>query len=120
MALTPPGHIRSSVTIALDQTGPRVMENLRALHALGFARLADRIEKRILTVDITLEGGSLVVRAPYNETFLQGSFGLKGRYFDRTRKATVVAASAKPELWSLLRRAYPGRTGRGPKGMFQI
>lgn len=106
--------------IALDQTGPRVMENLKALRVLGFDKLAERIEKRILVVDITVEGGSLVVKAPYNETFLQGSFGLKGRYFDRARKVTIIAASAKPELWTLLQRAYPGLTGRGPKGLFQI
>lgn len=106
--------------IAVDQTGPRVLENIQALKALGFDVLAGRIEERLLTVDITVEGGSLVVRAPFNETFLQGSFGLKGRYFDRARKVTIVAASAKPQLWTLLQRAYPGLTGRGPKGLFQI
>jgi len=106
--------------IAVDQTGPRVLANIQALKALGFDVLAGRIEERLLTVDITVEGDTLLVKAPYSDTFLQGSFGLPGRHWDKARKVTVVAASAKPALWSLLRRAYPGLTGRGPKGLFQI
>ena len=108
--------------IACEQTGEGVNAMTNALRALGFRRLGDRIASRLATIVVEEEDGTLVVKTPYNPTFVQ-MFAAARReigndaYWDAKRKRNIIPARAKRALFELLKAGFPGATLSGPKGL---
>lgn len=106
--------------VAARQDGPDVLRLVSAIRALGFVSLADRIARRLARVSIALEAGHYVVRGPYSDEAVAAFRSIPGRRFDRESKSNIVPASSRRELFAALKRAYPGETASGPRGLFQI
>jgi hypothetical protein len=106
--------------IACAQAGPEVGQLTNALRALGFVKLAARIAKRLATVQVEVEDGAIFVKAPYSEEAVAILRAVPGRRWMKTEKLNSYPISSRAELFQALKRAYPGKTGFGPKGLFQL
>jgi len=106
--------------IAVEQDVPGVAHLVNALRALGFAKLAARVAKRLVRITITAEGADLLVVAPYSEEALTAWRGIPGRRWDKAAKATRVPAKCARPLWDLLRTHFRGVFAVGPKGVFVV
>jgi len=109
--------------IACDQYGPSVNALTNALRALGFQKLADRIENRVVAVRIERDGDRLVVFAPFREELVPAWRNVPGRRWDKTvgkKGANTFPASSGSHVWTFLRKHFAGCTGSGPKGLFTI
>ena len=104
--------------VARDQTGPHVVTWTNAVRALGYAKLAARIAKRIAAVEIDAEGGSYIVRARFSDEHLAAMRSVPGRWRDRENRCDRVPVSSRQALFDALTRAHPGQVARGPKGLF--
>jgi len=119
-------------------TASRQVEIGAALVALGFAKVAARIETRWTkraekeaaaaqkgaTVKIeALEDGFLAVSTPYVPEFvadLKAEIGFADRRWNKVDKRWEIARDAARGLWTVLRAHFAGSTGFGPKGAFEI
>lgn len=107
--------------IAVQQTGDEVLFAILRLSELGFSKLADRIAKRIGSVQVEeTTDGMLAVKAPYNEQALTGWRRIPGRRWDGQEKVNKVPITSKSALWGFLREYYPKHIGQGSKGFFLI
>lgn len=108
--------------IAVEQDGPLVNAYTNTIRALGFEKLADRITHRVATIRIEQDGGEYLVKTPYSEAAVNAFRGLPhdARRWDRQEKAWRVRTGAKGALFAALKRAFPGATASGPKGLFVL
>lgn len=109
--------------IALLQKDPAAFPMIRAIKALGYEALADRIEER-LSVKITLtldeDSGELTIKTPYHPAFVAAIKTVKGRKFDVDDKSWSVPYTARKAVWAALQAAFPGEDAVGPQGPFTI
>lgn len=80
------------------------------LRELGFDKLVDRIEKRVIKVRVDKDGDVYIVRAPYREEAIP-SWREVGRW-QRDDKTYRVPLENRRGLWSLLRAFYPGELAK--------
>ena len=106
--------------IAADQAGPHVVAMTNAVAALGFTTLAARISKRLAPIQIELQGQEYVVKSPYIENAPNWASSVPGARWDREAKRRRVPVSSRQALFQALKRAYPGSTAIGPKGLFSL
>jgi hypothetical protein len=106
--------------IAVDQTGAFVTQLTRALRALGYVKMSQRIEKRLARVQIEVDGDDYVVRAPYTDAAVEAMRCIPGRRWDADKKRNRIPASSKRALFQVLSSLYPGTTAIGPKGLFTL
>jgi hypothetical protein len=107
--------------IALEQTGPGVVEGCVELRELGFVTLADRILHRLKTIIISHDqDGMLVLKSPYDPDAVRALARIPGRRWDKDRKVNVFPINQKRALWLVLLEHYQGLMGVGPKGAFEI
>jgi hypothetical protein len=102
---------------------PRSIDTLyrcEALRALGFTRLAAIVEKRTAAICVTLTGGEMLVRAPYDPSFVDTVRNIPGRRWHAQEKTWGVPTSQRGLLWKALLRHYAGALGIGPKGPFVV
>jgi hypothetical protein len=106
--------------IACLQDDPDVRGRVVALSLLGFAKLADRIAKRVGCVRIEAAPGEYHVRAPYNEAHVAAMRQVPGRRFFKDGKDRYdrVPATSRAALWGALKGVWAGKLGSGPKGFF--
>lgn len=96
------------------------IEAAHALRLLGYDVLADRVQRRLAKIHITVEGAFLIVQTPFNPLFLHEVRSIRGRRWDYTRKVNAVPVGQKVALYEALLRCYHGELGVGPKGPFVI
>lgn len=112
----------------------KVLEYAELILKLGFTELAEKVSRRFMDgaekverdPDITIEetGDVMVVKTPFRrgakDEFINAWRQIPGRRFDRQRLANVVPKTSKAAVWGLLREFFPGKWGRGPKGVFRV
>ena len=109
----------------------RVMECADAIDALGLSGLAKKVRNRFKGIcnspekaDITIEvgGGMFKVKTPYrrgrSKEFVNAWRRIPGRRYRDGHN--YVPSTQKDALWELLREYFPGKSGRGPKGVFCV
>jgi hypothetical protein len=107
--------------IAVAQRGPAALQLAAVVRALGFTRLADRVEERLVQVRIELAGDEYVVHAPYSETFnARLGENRPARRWDPENKCWRVRAPFRGFLFAALKAAFPGVAAVGPKGSFVL
>jgi len=108
--------------VACHQDGELVLAAVRAIEALGFVKLAERIASRMGCVRIEEQGDALVVRAPYNPDHVERMRQVPGRRFVRETRGgyDLVPVSSKRALWAALKASFAGRLGVSARGMFVI
>lgn len=84
--------------IALHQSGENVARWTVAIAACGFTKLADRVAKRLSDLSIEREGDTLVVKAPFNHSFIFACRGIAGACWDAKRKVRTMPASSLSAL----------------------
>ena len=88
------------------------------IDALGYARLAERIIKRLGTVHVTpFKDRFYSVSAPYQDEFVSLIKGVPGRRWDGKLKVNIVPQTQARTLADILRRCYPGYVCVSDKGM---
>jgi hypothetical protein len=101
------------------------------LATMGLDELAEKVGRRFVNAnknaaDISIEesGNMMLVRTPYRrgeaEDFKAAWRAIPGRRWDNEKNANEIPTSARPHLWALLKRFFPGKYGKGPKGIFRI
>jgi len=106
--------------IARDQSGAHVLTWTNAVRALGYAKLAARVAKRLAAVEIESADDGYLVRARYSEAHVAAMRSVPGRRWDKANKCDHVPAASKEALLAALERAHPGQVARGPKGLFTL
>lgn len=111
--------------IAVQQLGIDAAKAAHKLRELGFARLADRVQRRTCHVRVVAEGVMFAVYAPSIpgvsfEEMRQAWRAIPGRQWDPKRRVNLIPRARRFELWELLQRFYQGRIGCGPQGAFTI
>jgi uncharacterized protein DUF6011 len=91
--------------------------------AAGFVRLAaalaDRHSRQVVNVEQL--GSELVVRAPYNEEFVQTTRHWRGRHWDPSARVVRFPVSSRAALWDALRASFgAGTMVVGANGMRRI
>lgn len=95
--------------VACDQKGTAVASATVALRALGFESVAARIAKRLISVNVTHEGDSLVVECGFNPRFNEAIRAAKGARWDAERKVRLVPMSQRLALWQAIKASFaPG------------
>jgi hypothetical protein len=104
--------------------GEDVLDMVRAIDALGFSKLSERILDRIEPIRLIADGNALLVFTPFSEAFVAGlksKIAAKAdRRWDPAKKAWRVSMTQKRVLWTLLQSEFAGRVAIGPKGAFTI
>jgi len=98
------------------------------IERLGLKVLADKVRKRFVNakknvkIRIREVNGKLYVKTPFrrNADFITAWREIEGRRYDYANKENVVPIEAKPQVWTLLQRFWPGFYGEGPKGLFRV
>ena len=104
--------------IAVNQMGDHCARMALVIDALGYARLAERIIKRLGTVHVSaFKENYYSVSAPYQDRFVSLIKDIPGRRWDRERKANIVPQTHARELARILRECYPGFICISDKGM---
>ena len=106
--------------IAIEQTGPNVLAYTNAIRALGYSKLAARLEKRLARVRIETANGRYVVHTPYSPEAVDAFRQIHGRKWEPESKAWSFPAEFKKAVWEILCSYFAGSVGMGPKGLFQI
>lgn len=106
--------------IAVAQDGPFVVAFTNAIRHLGYAKLADRIAKRLTKIVIGLEGDMYVVKTPFSDEAVAEFRAIRGRQWVGERKVNLFPRTARAALWDALVRLYKGQPARGPNGLFTI
>jgi hypothetical protein len=115
--------------IALKQRGPEVEQAIETLKRLGFARVVERIRKRIKTykkpaVGITYRYGRVFIQTPwvggaFNDLLLAWR-GIPGRRWEGKSMGNSFPMDQKRAIFNVLKRFFLGREAIGPKGEFTI
>lgn len=104
--------------IAVNQMGDHCARMALVIDALGYARLAERIIKRLGTVHVTpFKDRFYSVSAPYQDEFVSLIKGVPGRRWDGKLKVNIVPQTQARTLADILRRCYPGYVCVSDKGM---
>lgn len=117
------GNIAHVIGIAakLDEMG---FEELGCKVAKRFRKGIEKAERKPDITINSLPDGSLVVKTPFRrgdkDAFIAAWREIPGRRFDRNLRANVVPASSKSQVWGLLMDFFPGKWGKGPKGVFRV
>lgn len=74
--------------IAAEQEGKTVPALTSTLHALGFAKLAARIAKRITAISVEIAGSEVILTSPFSPEFIAASRSIPGRRWDGVTKTT--------------------------------
>lgn len=112
----------------------KVIELADEIRKLGFEELAVKVERRFKEgvaqatrkPDICIEedGEDLVIKTPYRrgdaDAFIGAWRAIASRRYDRATKRNRVHKSQRRAVWALLRRFFPGKWGKGPKGVFRV
>ena len=107
--------------IALDRHGANVATFVTAVHLLGFAKLAATLaEKTCGRVDVTLDGSTLVVDAPFSAEFNEAIRTVRGARWCSQSKRRLVPVDARKELFAILKHTHKGAILTGPKGMVTL
>lgn len=109
--------------IAVNQRCDQSFTDCERLRSLGFGLLASRIIDRIANggvIVISETSGGYLVTTPYNETATAAWRCIPGRRWINSSTANFVPASARGDLWALLRTYFAGSIANGPKGTFVI
>lgn len=93
---------------------------LDKLYALGFGKLAEKLEKAWMPIRIEEKDGRIVLTTPYNPDAVAASQQIKGRQWDKANKVNTFPVTAKAAVWDLLTKFYAGMAGMGPKGAFVV
>ena len=106
----------------LDQVSRcAVANNLHELRAMGFLKLASKLEAQWVQIRVTEEpDGTYAVKAPYDERSVLSWRRIPGRVWDGRNKVNRVPMAGRVKLWELLIRHFPGFAGMGPKGSFVV
>ncbi len=96
--------------IASQQTGFDVARLTAALWYLGFETLAARIGARLRAVNVTAEGDTLRVKAPYSEEFNAAVRRVPGARWHAESKSRLVPQASRAALWEAIKSAYPAGT----------
>lgn len=105
-----------------------VLGHLVMIRALGFTVLADKLEERLVSIEIEqLERASdgaelLAITAPFSETFGAELRTVPGRRWCQSTKRWLVPAtkSARDAAWAAMRRCFPGALGKGGAAGFFV
>lgn len=103
-----------------ELTAVRLGAAINLLQVLGYIKLANRCSARVCSIEIEGALSILIVRTPYNETFLNASRRIAGRRWDKALKATTFPKEARPAVWAALQAAFPGHYLRSAKGLTVI
>lgn len=101
--------------LACAPEAPEASAYVLAVQALGFARLAKRLVRRLGGVVVEAEGegpaARLLVKSPFSRRFLaaMGLADVRGTW-DRTREVWVVPADRRARLWAALKNAFDAGT----------
>jgi hypothetical protein len=106
--------------IAIQQSGPEVLQAANRLRMLGFVKLADAISVTRADVIITQEEGEVLIRAPYSEAATAAFRSVPGRRWCSKEKVNRFPVNAKRRLLDVLRTCYPGSWAVGPRGAFRL
>lgn len=108
--------------IAMGAEGPTLHWAIGYLKHLGFEKLALRIAKRLVSVEIEEKNGRLYIDAPFKAEALQAFRTLPGRRFDVPSKRWSIPTTieAKRAAWTLLKMHYAGAVGLCATGPFFI
>lgn len=115
-----------AIAAETHDTAQAFVSALARLRTLGFQTLADVITMRrgsgieIATMADKAGGVRLTVKTPYNEASTGAWRAIPGRTWDKERKCNTVPYARKADVWTLLRRYYPGAVGLGPMGPFVV
>lgn len=100
-------------TLAGDASIARIRE-------LGFHKLADKLTKVWVKIQIEETDGVIAVVTPYLDEAVAAAQRIPGRRWDGAAKRNTFPASSKPAVWAMLVRYYPGLAGIGPSGPFVV
>jgi len=109
----------------------KVMEYAEAIGGLGLVELAEKVRSRFKKIHespqkadivIEVEGGMLKVKTPYrrgrSQEFVKAWRRIPGRRYRDGHN--YVPVTQKKALFELLCEYFPGKVGRGPKGIFRV
>jgi len=127
-------HVHAAAVAAQKGHVAKVIEVAEAIRQLGFEVLADKVSRRFKkgverterNADIVIEekDGYMLVTTPYRrgkkDEFIAAWRAIPGRRYVRHRQANEVPVSSKAAVWALLKRFFPGKWGKGPKGVFRV
>jgi hypothetical protein len=91
--------------------------NLRILNCIV---LADRLEEQSAAVRIEETPYGLAVHFRYDERAVAEIRNVPGRRWDPAKKVWTVPLRARPQLWEMVQRCFPGTLGVSSKGPFVI
>jgi len=110
-----------------------VLDLAESIRALGFEVLAGKVGRRFtrvapkdrkVDIEVSEKGDLLIVKTPFRrgakDEFIAAWRAIPGRRFDRSNESNVVPVAQKQALWNLLREFFPGKWGKGPKGLFRV
>jgi hypothetical protein len=119
----------ASVAASAGEVG-KVKELAEMIKSLGLSELAEKVGRRFANAERNVEievedcGIVLLVKTPYRrgdaEAFKEAWRAIPGRRWNREVGANEVPASQKLAVWALLKRFFPGRYGKGGKGLFRV
>jgi len=108
----------------------RVREIAVQIRDLGLGDLAEKVGRRFVNaernadIEVVVEGTTMKVMTPYRrgdaEAFTQAWRSIPGRRWNRVEACNEVPVTSKTEVWALLQRFFPGKYGKGPKGLFRV
>jgi len=117
-------------TIAKLQRGKEVTQAVARLKELGFAKVVERINKRIkpkrkAMVRLSYEGERLYLLTPWNgslnfDRWLSGIRSVGGMRYEGKGKGNSFPKSARKAVYGLLCQFFPGFPATGPMGDFTI
>ena len=127
-------HVHAAAVAAQNGHVAKVIEIAGYIRDLGFGELADKVERRFKEgvkrvakkADIVIEevDGYMLVTTPYRrgdaEAFKAAWRAIPGRRYIFKRRANEVPVSSKAAVWELLKKFFPGKWGKGPKGAFRV
>lgn len=107
-----------AVSLKHDVSDVDVIVAIEALETLGYTDLANRVSSVIATVSVEEKAGKILVKVPFERAFVDTK--VAGRHYNKPTDTWIVPAKSKKDLWVALQKAYSGKVGTGPKGMFVI
>jgi hypothetical protein len=123
--------------VAVEQKGGNVEKYVSAIEALGYTKVAARIDRRLHpkrrgdapadgeddapkgpAIHVTVEGAMLAVKSPYSAEAVAAIRMVPGRKWEGTRNLIPVAQRAA--LVYALRMGYPGMEASFPEGVIAL
>ena len=113
------------VYFASAEQGEAAVHSGALLRALGYVALAERIEERLIAVNIERNAatGQIKVKSPYDPLFVNKMHGIDGAYFSRKDDKSWMLPDTEDTaraLFEALKACYPGTFAHGPKGYFTL